>query len=147
MNLFIFICLGIIIYLFYKLFYKSISENVKAKKILKQKEEDKLKRRLFHCHPEFIRMYEEFKSDQDEKRKSGFHSDLMISDGGYTTKIYGKYVFVYDEYFEKCFIKQIDSKYNEIKNKPQELKKVLELIHENGQLSPYLTGTGGTSEL
>ena len=147
MNLIVCICFGIIIYLFYKLFYKSFSVNVKAKKILKKKEEDKIKRRLFHCHPEFIKMYDEFKLDQDDKRKNGYYSDLMISDGGYTTKIYGKFVFVYDEYFEKCFLKQIDCKYNEIKNKPQELKKVLELIHENGQLSPYLTGTGASSDL
>lgn len=147
MNLIICICIGIILYLFYELFYKTLSEKVKEKKILKKKEEDKLKRRLFHCHPEFIRMYDEFRLDQDEKRKSCFHSELMISDGGYTTKIYGKYVYIYDQYFEKCFLKQIDSKYNDIKNKPQELKKVLELIHENGLLNPYLTGTGGTSDL
>jgi hypothetical protein len=147
MKIIICICFGIILYLFYELFYKSFSEKVKERKILKKNEEDKIKRRLFHCHPEFIRMYDEFKLDQDEKRKSGYHSDLMIGDSGYTTKIYGKYVFVYDQYFEKCFKKQIDSKYSEIKNNPKELKKVLELIHENGQLNPYLTGTGGTSDL
>jgi hypothetical protein len=133
--------------LFYELVYKSHSKKFKEKKIQKKKEEDKIKRRLFHCHPEFIRMYDEFKLDQDEKRKSGYYSGLMISDGGYTTKIYGKFVFVYDEYYEKCFLKQIDNKYKEIKNKPQELKKVLELIHENGQLTSYMTGTGGNSDL
>ena len=147
MNLIICICFVIILYLFYDFFYKSFSEKIKERKILKKKEENKIKRRLFYCHPEFIRMFEEFKLDQDDKRKSGFHSDLMISDGGYTTKIYGKNVFVYDMYFEKCFLKKIDSKYNEIKNKPQELKKVLELIHENGQLTTHLTGTDGSSDL
>jgi hypothetical protein len=146
MNLIICICIGIILYLFYELFYKTLSKKVKEKKILKKKEEENIKRRLFHCHPEFIRMYDEFKLDQEEKRKSGYYSDLMISDGGYTTKIYGKFVFIYDEYFEKCFLKQIDTKYKEIKNKPQELKKVLELIHENGQLSPYFINTVGTRD-
>jgi len=79
-------------------------------------------------------MFDEFKLDQDEKRKTGYYSDLMISDIGFIAKIYGKYVFVHDEYFEKCFLRQIDCRFKELTNKPQKLKKVLELIHENGQL-------------
>jgi len=134
MNLIICICIGIFLYLFYNFFLKSLSIKVKEKRILKKKEEDNLKRRLFHCHPEFIRMFDEFKLDQDEKRKTGYYSDLMISDIGFIAKIYGKYVFVHDEYFEKCFLRQIDCRFKELTNKPQKLKKVLELIHENGQL-------------
>ena len=135
MNLIYFICFGIVIYLFYNFFYKTISVNVKVKKDIKKKEEEKIKGRLFGTLPEFINMYEEFKLDQEEKRKNGYHSDSMISEGGYTTKIYGKYIFVYDEYFEKCFQQKIESRFNELIKNPDELKKVLELVQENGQLS------------
>jgi len=132
MYLFTSLCIVSLIYVLFRFFYKPYYENYKAKKSLKKKEEELFKQQLLDCHPEFIDMYSEFKRDQEEKRKSGYYSEFMISEGGYSTKIYGKYIFVYDQYFEDCFYKKFESKYNEIVNNPRELKKVLELIPQRG---------------
>jgi len=132
MNLLICFCVFTVIYVIFKFLYIPYSREYKLKKNQKKIEEDLLKQQLMKCHPEFINMYTEFKLDQKEKRISGYYSDLMISEGGYVTNIYGKSIFVYDQYFEDCFYKKLETKYNELINDPHELEKVLKL---NSQLA------------
>ena len=134
MFLFSSLCVVALVYILYRLLYKPYSENEKAKKLRIKKEEDHFKQRLLKYHPEFNKMFLDFKEDQDVKRKKDYHSDKMKSEGGYVTQLYGKYVFVYDEYFEKCFYEEFDLKYNELINNPFELKKVKELINHPPEL-------------
>jgi len=112
-----------ILYVLFKFFYIPFSKKNELKKNKIKEKEDLLKHHLMNCNPEFIDMCNEFNHDQKEKIKSGYHSDLMISEGGYMTNIYGKYIYVYDQYFENCFYKKLETKYNEIKNNPIELEK------------------------
>jgi hypothetical protein len=130
MFLFSCLCVVTLVYLVYRLFYKPYSENDKAKKLIIKKEEDHFKQRLLKYHPEFNKMFLDFKEDQDVMRKNDYYSDKMKSEGGYVTQLYGKYVFVYDEYFEKCFNEEFELKYSELINNPHELKKVKEMIPE-----------------
>jgi len=117
-----------LIYLFFKFIYKPYSKKLQAKKLQKKQEDEYLKQQLLNYDPGFVNLYSEFKLDQEEKRKNGYNSDLMISEGGYITKIYGKSIFVYDEYFEKCFYKQFEAKYRELTKNPDKFEKVMELI-------------------
>jgi hypothetical protein len=103
-------------------------KHLKTKKSIKKKKEEQFKHNLLNFHPEFIDMYREFKKDQEEKRKNGYSSDLLISDGGYITDIYGKSIFVYDQYFENSFYQQFNKKYDELVKNPRELEKVREMI-------------------
>ena len=130
MFLFSSLCVVALVYLLYRFFYKPYSEKVKAKKLKVKKEEDHFKQRLLNYHPEFNKMFLDFKEDQDVKRKNDYRSDKMKSEGGYVTQLYGKYVFVYDEYFEKCFNEEFELKYSELINNPPELKKVKDMIPE-----------------
>jgi hypothetical protein len=131
MNLLTGFCFIILIYLIFKFLYKPYSKNLQAKKLQKKLHEERFKQQLLNYHPWFIDLYHKFKLDQEEKRKTGFYSELMISEGGYITKIYGESLFVYDEYFEKYFKAQFDAKYCELINNPHELKKVKELIPQH----------------
>jgi len=128
MNLITCFTIALIIFAFLKLFYRSFLKNYKTKKSIKKKEEEHFKHQLLNYHPEFIHLYREFKMDQEEKRRSGYSSNLMISDGGYMTNIYGKSAFVYDQYFENSFYQQFEAKYDELVNNPFELEKVQEMI-------------------
>jgi len=131
MNLLTGLCLITLFFLIYKLLYKPYSKKLQAKKSQKKQKEEYFKQQLLNYHPDFINLYSEFKLDQELKRKNGYNSDLMISEGGYITKIYGESLFVYDEYFEKYFKAQFDAKYCELINNPHELKKVKELIPQH----------------
>jgi hypothetical protein len=128
MFLFSSLCVITLVYLLYRIFYKPFSEKEKIKKERIKRDEDHFKRHLIKYHPEFTKMFMDFKEDQDVKRKRDYHCDQMKSEGGYVTQFYGKYVFVYDEYFEKCFNNEFDLKYNELINNPLELKKIKEII-------------------
>ena len=130
MNLITYFSIAIIIFLFIKFFYMPYSKTYKANKSMKKKEEEHFKKQLLNCHPEFIHMYKEFKLDQEEKRKKGYSSELMISEGGYIANIYGNSIFVYDKYFENCFIKQFETKYKELVSNPFEFEKVQEMIFQ-----------------
>ena len=135
MYLFSGLCLVTVIYVLFKFYYKPYSKNFKVKKSSKKNEEDYFKQQILKSHPDFIRLYAEFKKDQEDKRKKGYYSASMISEGGYMTKIYGQYVFVYDEYFENCFYQEIESKYNELKNNQVEFDRILKLIPQQGNYS------------
>ena len=128
MNLLMGLSIISLIYLFYKLLYTPYSKKTQAKKVKIKQEEEYFKQQLMNYHPWFINLYSEFKKDQEEKRKKGYNSDLMISEGGYISKIYGESFFIYDEYFENCFKEQFDKKYSELVNNPVELEKVMKLI-------------------
>jgi len=129
MFLFSCLCVVTLVYLLYRIFYKPYSEKEKKMRLRIKNEEDLFKQRLLKYHPEFNRMFLDFKEDQDVKRKNDYHSDKMKSEGGYVTEFYGKYVFVYDEYFETCFNEKFDLKYRELINNPQELIKIKEIIN------------------
>ena len=133
MNLVTGLCLIVLFFLIFKLLYKPYSKNLKAKKLQKQQKEEHFKQQLLNYHPGFNNLYSEFKLDQEEKREKGYNSDLMISEGGYVSKIYGQSIFVYDEYFENCFHKKFETKYNELINNPDELEKVMKLIPQRVQ--------------
>jgi|GEM_PF-3205514 len=128
-------CLVTLIYVLFKFYYKPYSKNFIAKKSSKKNEEEYFKQQILKSHPDFIRLYAGFKKDQEDKRKKGYYSASMISEGGYMTKIYGQYVFVYDEYFENCFYQEIDLRYNELKNNPVEFERILKLIPQQGNYS------------
>jgi len=128
MNLLIGLCFIALFFLIFKLLFKPYSKNLQAKKLQKKQKEEHFKQQLLNYHPGFNDLYTKFKLDQEEKRIKGYNSDLMISEGGYISKIYGKSIFVYDEYFENCFYKKFDTKYKELINNPEELEKVMELI-------------------
>jgi len=128
MNLITCFTIALIIFLILKFFYKPYLKNNKAKKSNKKEKEEHFKYQLLNYHPDFIHIYREFKKDQEEKRKNGYSSDLLISDGGYITNVYGKSVFVYDQYFENCFYEQFETKYVELVNNPFEMEKVQEMI-------------------
>lgn len=128
MNLIACFSIVLIIFVSLKLFYLPYKKHYKAKKSNKKKAEEQFKQNLLNFHPEFISMYREFKQDQEEKRRKGFASDLLISDGGYIANIYGKSIFVYDEYFENSFHQQFNIKYDELIKNPYELEKVREKI-------------------
>ena len=134
MFLFSSLCVVTLVYLLYRIFYKPYSEKEKTKKLRIKKEEDHFKQRLLKYHPEFNKMFLDFKEDQDVKRKNDYRSDKMKSEGGYVTQFYGKYVFVYDEYFEKCFNEEFELKYCELINNPLELKKVKETLNHPTEL-------------
>src|ERR1035437_8153857 len=134
MFLFICLCVVTLVYFLYRIFYKPYSEKEKVKKIRIKNEEDYFKQRLLKYHPEFNIMLLDFKKDKEVKRKNGYHSDKMKSEGGYVTQLYGKYVFVYDEYFEKCFNEKFELKYSELINNPFELNKIKEIINNLPEL-------------